>query len=260
MLCNSEAWYNLTISELNLLETVDEMLLRKLLNTPKSTPKEMLYLELGCIPYRILIKKRRLMFLFYILKQDPQSLIYKFFQSQKNHETSKDWVTTIRKDLKELNINMNFDDIQSMKKSEFKKMINQKIEMKTKNVLNEKKSNHSKVKNLQHNDIGIRKYLKHGQTQILVEERQLIFKLRTQMTNVKMNFRGMYDSFQCEICYEEDESQQHIMECRKLNEISHENIPDYTKIENGNLSQMVAIARKFKRNIEIRDMGKKEIT
>ena len=146
-----------------------------------------------------------------------------------------------------------------MKKSESKKIVNQNIEIKTKNDLNEKKFSHSKVMNLQHNDIGIRKYLKHGQTQILLEERQLIFKLRTQMTNVKMNFRGMYDSFQCEICYEEDESQQHIMECRKLNEISQENI-DYTKIENGNLSQMVAIARKFKRNIEIRDIRKKEIT
>ena len=154
---------------------------------------------------------------------------------------------------------MNFDDIQSMKKSEFKKMVNQKIEIKTKNDLNEKKFNHSKVKNLQHNDIGIRKYLKHGQTQISIEERQLIFKLRTQMTNVKMNFRGMFENFQCEICCEEDESQQHIMECRKLNEISHENI-DYKKIENGNLSQMIAIATKFKKNIEIRDLGKKEIT
>ena len=171
MLCNSEAWYNLTISELNLLETVDEMLLRKLLNTPKSTPKEMLYLELGCLPYRVLIKKRRLMFLFYILKQDPQSLIYKFYQSQKNHETSKDWVTTIRKDLKELNIDINFEDIQSMKKSDFKKIVNQKIEIKAKNYLNEKKLNHSKVKNLNHDNLGIQKYLRHGQTQISVEER-----------------------------------------------------------------------------------------
>ena len=79
------------------------------------------------------------------------------------------------------------------------------------------------------------------------------------MTNVKMNFRGIYENFQCEICFEEDESQQHIMECSKLNKIIHENI-DFTKNENGNLNQMVAIARKFKRNIEIRDMGKKEIT
>ena len=74
------------------------------------------------------------------------------------------------------------------------------------------------------------------------------------MTNVKMNLRGMYEKFQCEICYKEDKSQQHKMECRKLNEIINVNI-DFTKIENGNSNQMVAIARKFKRNIEIRDMG-----
>ena len=47
VLCNSEAWYNVTESELDYLETVDLMLLRKILNTPKSTPKEFIYLELG---------------------------------------------------------------------------------------------------------------------------------------------------------------------------------------------------------------------
>ena len=82
---------------------------------------------------------------------------------------------------------------------------------------------------MKHNNLGIQKYLKHGQTQISVEEIQLIFKLRTQMTNVKMNLRGIYENFQCEICFEEDESQQHIMECSKLNKIIHENI-DHTKI------------------------------
>ena len=47
MLCNSEAWVNLTNAELELLETVDVMLLRNILNAPVSTPKEMLFLELG---------------------------------------------------------------------------------------------------------------------------------------------------------------------------------------------------------------------
>ena len=44
VLCNSEAWYNVTDAELDYLETVDLMLLRKVLNTPKSTPKEFMYL------------------------------------------------------------------------------------------------------------------------------------------------------------------------------------------------------------------------
>ena len=34
MLSNSEAWYNITKAELSLLETVDVMLLRKILNAP----------------------------------------------------------------------------------------------------------------------------------------------------------------------------------------------------------------------------------
>ena len=47
MLTNAEAWYNLTQSHIDSLEAVDESLLRKVLKTPISIPKEMLYLELG---------------------------------------------------------------------------------------------------------------------------------------------------------------------------------------------------------------------
>ena len=79
MLCNSESWYNITTAEMKLLETVDVNLLRKILKAPKSTPTEMLYLELGCIPYPDLIQKRRLMFLHYIMNEDPKSMIFKFF-------------------------------------------------------------------------------------------------------------------------------------------------------------------------------------
>ena len=42
MLSNTESWYNITIAEMNLFETIDEMLLRKILGAPKSTAKEML--------------------------------------------------------------------------------------------------------------------------------------------------------------------------------------------------------------------------
>ena len=82
---------------MKLLETVDIMLLRKILNAPKSMPIEMLYLELGCIPYRELIQQRRLMFLYYILNEDPKSMIFKFFETQRKNPSRKDWVSTIKK-------------------------------------------------------------------------------------------------------------------------------------------------------------------
>jgi len=42
MLCNSESWHNITTAELDLIETIDELLLRKILISLKKTPKIML--------------------------------------------------------------------------------------------------------------------------------------------------------------------------------------------------------------------------
>ena len=78
LLFNSEAWYNLNLKELELLESVDLMYLRKVLNAPHGTPKEMLYLELGCLPFREKIRMRGLNFLHYIFNEDDNSLIHKF--------------------------------------------------------------------------------------------------------------------------------------------------------------------------------------
>ena len=45
LMFNSEAWYNVSNQDIDELERVDEILLRKILECPESTPKEMLYLE-----------------------------------------------------------------------------------------------------------------------------------------------------------------------------------------------------------------------
>ena len=82
LLCNSEAWYNVSNSELNYLESVDLMFLRSVFKAPKSTSKEMLFLELGCLPLRDMIKKRRLSFLQYILQEEETSMIYRFLEAQ----------------------------------------------------------------------------------------------------------------------------------------------------------------------------------
>ena len=73
ILTNSESWYNVTLANIVSLEKVDEQMLRGILNAPRMTPRALLYLELGCLPVRFVIKSRRLMFLHYILahKKSP---------------------------------------------------------------------------------------------------------------------------------------------------------------------------------------------
>ena len=58
VLCNSEAWFNITKKELDLLETVDLMLLRSLWGAQKSVPNEILFLELGVLPLRDIIMQK----------------------------------------------------------------------------------------------------------------------------------------------------------------------------------------------------------
>ena len=60
ILYNSEVWYDLKEKDINVLEQIDEILLRKLLNAHSKTPLEALYLELGCLPLRYIIKARRI--------------------------------------------------------------------------------------------------------------------------------------------------------------------------------------------------------
>ena len=253
MLFNAEAWYNLTKAELDLLESIDLTFLRKLLKTPRGTPKEMLYLELGCIPFRDIIREKRMGFLHYILNEDEKSMINKFFQCQLKNGTRKDWVTSVFEDLKYLNMeDKSMEMIKIMKKASFMKEIKQRNNLKTFENLQKVKTSHSKVKEIEHSHIKMQKYLQPNSVKITKEEAQLIFHLRCRVTETKNNLRGKYDNMECEACGLEEESQQHIIECTELNKSKkeHEDL-EYEKLLNGTVEDKVKLARRFKQNMKI---------
>ena len=76
-------------------------------------------------------------------------------------------------------------------------------------IWKKKKKSHSKVKQLNHNTIKMQTYL----------QAQLIFKLRCKVTEVKVNLKGSYDYLECGACGLEEESQKHIIQCEKLNQV-----------------------------------------
>ena len=127
MLVNTEAWYNVTQAELNLLETIDVQFLKSVLKAPKCTPTEMLYLELGCVPFRQLIMKRRIMFLHYILNEDKNSMIHRFLLAQIKQQRRSDWISQVQNDLKKLKMNENIYILKEMKKSKLKMKLDKMI-------------------------------------------------------------------------------------------------------------------------------------
>ena len=62
ILWNIETWYDLKKSEIEEIEMVDRILLKRILGVPSSTQSALLYLELAVTPLSYIIKARRIMF------------------------------------------------------------------------------------------------------------------------------------------------------------------------------------------------------
>ena len=126
ILTNIEVAYNLALGEIEKLEKCHETSLRKLLNLPSKTPTPMLYFLTGSTPIHFIIKRRRLVYLHHILKQEEESLIKSFFEKQMIIRKSKDWSTQIIKDLSEFGIQNTFDEISLITEESWKSVVKTK--------------------------------------------------------------------------------------------------------------------------------------
>ena len=128
-------------------------------------------------------------------------------------------------------------------------ILNEKIKHKAFEDLKIQKEKHSKVKEIQYASFEMQKYLKSCETKITQEEAQEIFKLRTRTSDVKINFKGKYETFECDACNIQEETQKHVIqECKILNEEREKNFPEYEEIFTGNVRLKRQIAKRFLKN------------
>ena len=119
----SEIWYDLKEKEIRELEEIDETLLRRILNAHSKTPLEALYLELGCLPLRYIIKARRINYLRYLANLKEDELLYEFYKAQVNFPGKGDWITTVLNDIEDIGLNINIENLRGVKKVAFKKAV-----------------------------------------------------------------------------------------------------------------------------------------
>ena len=194
---------------------------------------------------------RRMNFLHYILKLDKSELLSKFYYSQKYNPSNNDWTNRIKKDMDILNINITEEDIKSHNKIKFKKLVKRKSRQAAFKFLMNIKDSHSKLDNLHYKDLKMQKYL--SSNLIYKNDAQLLFKLRTRMTNFKSNFKNGSDDISCKLCPNEDR-QDHILICDTI----IKNIPEavnvnYSSIFNNNTSKMIAAFKIIKKALQYRE-------
>ena len=144
---------------------------------------------------------------------------------------------------------LSLEEIKDMRKTSFEKLIKEQTKDNVFEKLTNLKKSHSKVNTIEHGMLKIQKYLQPNQVKITKEESQLIFKLRSRMTKIKANMKNAFNNTQCEACGKEEETQEHIVKCKDLNDDNGENY-DYGKLKIGTVSEQLRIATKFKENFE----------
>ena len=103
---------------------------------------------------------RRINFLHWILCEDKNSLVSRFFQAQCSEPIKGDWVSAVKKDLEHVDIKLSFEEISNYSKKSFKTLVKDSVKKKAFQELVKRQKEHSKGKEICYRDLGLQKYLK----------------------------------------------------------------------------------------------------
>ena len=177
ILFNTEAMFSVQQRHIDQLEDCDRIFMRKLFDSGHGTPIESFYIESNTWPLRFIILGRKFMYYWALLRKSEDELVKAVFNVQRNFPSRKkdDWVSEIKGELKNCNINFSDEEIKTMSKYTFKRIIREAIDLKVMSYLIELQGKHSKSKNLVYSS-ETQTYLRSNK--LSTENKKILFKLR----------------------------------------------------------------------------------
>ena len=210
ILINVEVWNRLTDEDMKQLVDLDKSLLRKILNTPYSTPTVSLYLELGCTDLETLIKGKRLVYLHYLVHRNSETMLSRFFMAQWKYPCSGDWTQQVRRDLAEFEIPEDLNYLRSKSAQSFKTMVKKKAREISFTKLMTKKTTLSKLSDTIYTSLEIQSYLKLDK--FSVYEARTVFSFQTRMAPFRNNFKNLKETV-CHLCSTHTDDQKTLTQC-----------------------------------------------
>ena len=199
---------------------------------------------------------RRLLFLHTLLKRDNNELTKQIYSAQKENPLPGDFCEIVSADLKL--IGLTEENVMQMSKSAFKRKVKAAIVKEALESLKQIQQTHTKVNKLKYSKLQAQSYFKSPL--FSNTEAKLLFKIRTEFTDCKINFKHMNreGSMKCPLCKEYEDDQKHIIECTYIrnnissNDILERNIA-YEDIYSDNDHKKKAITVVFDQCLKIRE-------
>ena len=214
LLFNSETWLRLTKKDMDKIEGIDRMFLRRIFHVPNSVPTPFLYLETGCIPLNYIMKMKRVMFLHHILTREDNALIKRFFWAQVQQPVKGDWCLIVREDLESIGLpELSFEKIERMGKEALRTLLKNKVRETALSDLIAEKRKRSKLSGLDYSTLECQPYLL-PQSNLTNKMKRALFRWRSHTINVLQNI-GKKDAL-CPLCEKAADTQYHLLTCPEL--------------------------------------------
>ena len=219
ILYNMELWANMKDKELDELEKKQTLTLRRILGIPATTSYYGILWETGIWRVREHLIYKRLMLYHNIMSSADNRVAKKLIIEEEKYGMKDSWAMRVRREAKELGIKLE-EGVKQLK-SAFKKEVKCKLENKVKEEINN--ADGTKLRTVKKKEYGEKNYLKGNFDADEVAE---IMKIRLHMINLRMNYKNSDISITCRLCYEHQETTEHIfLECKTLN-IIREHLKD----------------------------------
>ena len=130
-----------------------------------------------------------------------------------NSRKSKDWATQILKDLNEYEINLTIDEIRNLSKTKWKEIIRVRTKQNALNDLNKNQGQKSR----KYKELKLASFLSPNDEEVSNGIKKFIAKVHCNMVEeIKTNFKGEFDNYDCEICKVNECTQEHLLNCEGL--------------------------------------------
>ena len=107
-----------------------------------------------------------------------------------------------------------FEFIRSKSKESFKKLVKVRAKAYALEKLGSQQNKHSKMENLNYQELKIQKYLVSESTTSI--QKKIVFKYRTRMENYGENFRGGASQVMCSLCKLHLDNQELVFQCQEI--------------------------------------------
>ena len=210
-----EAWHEHSKTEIKNLEKLQAKALCQLLQMPRSTPYLGLLNELGMWRMEERIDYRRIMYLQNILKSDNKRLIKRIVINHRESEEEGTFYATTKEKLE--NYKIDPLEIETMSKSELKKIIKGRIEEKMATLIEAASKKMKKLRFVDGVDVEFKR--KNYLMEMDGVESLHTLKTRLNMLPVSSNFKGDINmNNKCSHCKGAEDTTEHLVECPALGE------------------------------------------